>query len=112
MILKPKAPGDIPAPLHFLLTVFFPCGQSAPDVALLFVFIHDPTDLGIELRVDFLQPLLKVLVNGGFGNPEFPGCGTDGSVVFNHVHSQLAGPLLDRFIHEIPPKLCPDRITV
>ena len=78
---------------HPVFVFVFPSGgHAAPYVALGLVPLEKLTDLGIEGRGGPRQQVAQVLVNGGFGDPELKGGGTDGPAAFDHVHSQLSGP--------------------
>ena len=48
-------------------------------------------------------------MHGGFGDAELLCGGAYRSAVFDHVHSQCAGSLLDGVCHSIPPMLCADK---
>ena len=74
--------------------VFFACCQATPDVAFLLVEFKYLTDLGIKGWITCFQTLLQILMNGGFGDPEFFRSFSDGGSGFNHVHSQVACPFI------------------
>ena len=70
------------------------CCHAATDMALGFVFLHELPNLGKEGRGDPGQDLTQILVDCGFGNPEFLSGGADGAAAFDHVHSQSAGAVV------------------
>jgi len=77
--------------------VFFSGGHSTPDVTLLLVFIKNLPNLGIQLWVMTLKPLLQIFMYRGFGNVEFFCRCPDSCSGLNDVHSQFAGPFLQWF---------------
>ncbi len=85
-----------------LLEVFLPGGQAAPDVPLLLILVQNMPDLGIQGIAAQAQLLCQCLVDGGFGNAEVPGSGSDGGTGFDHVHSQFTGSLLQLSFHRLP----------
>ena len=74
--------------------ILAPCGEAAADMPLGLVEVQQLTHLPVKPRVHMRQPLGQVLVYGGFGNTEDPGCGADGRLILDDVHGQIAGPLL------------------
>lgn len=91
--------------------VFLPGGDATPDVAFLLVQVEDPADLLIQCFITLGEPLLQVLVDGGFGDMKVFGGGADGSAGLNDVHSQLAGSLLYGIGHVYPSDAvcCPEK---
>jgi hypothetical protein len=83
----------------FLSPVFFPGGQTTAEVSLLFVDIQYQPYLVVQLGVDLGQPLLQILMYGGFGQPKMLGCAADGAAGFDHVQGKVAGSLLDGAVH-------------
>ena len=82
--------------------VFLSCGQTAPDVALLFVEVQDRTHLGIQGRIAIWQTLLQIFVHSGFGNTEVSRGSPDRGAGFDDVHSKSAGSFLYGLLHGDP----------
>lgn len=76
-----------------------PGGHSAPDVALLLVFVQDGPGLGVKLGIAAPQPKGDILVDGGFGDAEVLRSRAHGGTGFNDVHSQFTGSLLNLLCH-------------
>ena len=70
-------------------------GDAAADVPLGFVDFQHFFDLGVQRVVEFWQPLAQILVNSGFADAEFFGCGADRRPVLYNVLSERDGTLLD-----------------
>ena len=83
--------------------VFSPGGHTAPDVALGTVPVQKLPDLSIEGRGCPGQHVAQILVDCGFGDPEFHGDGAHGSAGLDHVHSDLTGSCIVCVCHTIPP---------
>ena len=49
-----------------------------------------------------------ILVDGGFGDPEFPGGRAYGAAAFNHVHSKPSGAVVLVIGHRNTSQLCRD----
>lgn len=95
-------------PAALFSAVFFPGGETAPDVALGLVQVEKLLDLFVQGRVDPGQALLQVLVDCGFGDTELGRGGAYSTAVLYHVHSQPADPIVYVLHDVIPPTLCPD----
>ena len=80
--------------LRRIAFVLAPCGKAAADMPLRLVEIQQHTHLPVKPRVNTRQPLSEVFMYGGFRYSEFFGGGTDGRLVFDNIHGQIAGPLL------------------
>ena len=52
--------------------------------------------------IALLQPLRQSFVYSRFGDPKVLCAGTDGGIFFDHIHSQLTGPLLKVIFHRLP----------
>ena len=56
--------------------------------------------LPIKRKIAASQPLAQILVNGGLADAKGGGGRADGRLMLDHVHSQIAGSLLDGFVHK------------
>ena len=79
--------------------IFSSCRHAAADVALGLVEIQHLPNLGIQGGIDRSQSFGEILVYGAFGDPELLCRCTDGSLVLNNVHRQIAGAFLDICMH-------------
>lgn len=79
--------------------IFSSCRHAAADVALGLVDIKQLPHLMIQCGVNCFQSLCEILVYGAFGDPELLCRCTDGSLVLNNVHRQIAGAFLDICMH-------------
>jgi hypothetical protein len=96
MIYKTWA-AEIPV-AHILFTLIFFSGcHTTPDMALLLIHIQNLPHLLVQREIVLFQSVGQIFMYGGFGNTEMPGGGPDSGAGFNHVHSQLTGPLLQWF---------------
>jgi hypothetical protein len=93
------APNGAPRFLNAL--VFFAGCHTTADMTLPLVLLQNFPGLQVQRPIASGQPLLKILVDGGFGDAEMPCGGSDSCAVFNDVHSQLAGSLLDGVGHTL-----------
>ena len=82
--------------------VFLPGGHSAPDMPLLFIQVQYLPHLSIKSGIILRKTLLQVLMDGGFGDAKVFCGSADSCAVFDDVHSQFAGSLLDGIYHGIP----------
>ena len=78
------------------------CGQPTTDVTFLLVLIQYLPDLQIQASAVFRKPQLKVFMNSGLRYSKVACCGADGCSVFDDVHSQFAGPILNGVCHSYP----------
>ena len=69
---------------------------------LLLVNIQYLPHLFIKPFVALGQPVLKILMYGGFRDAEMLGSRPDSGTCFDHVHSQFAGAFLDGICHNLP----------
>ena len=77
--------------------VFSSGGHAAPNVPFLFVSFQYFSHLLIKDRIVMFKPLGNVFMHRGLGDMVMFRRGPDSSAGFHHVHSQLAGPFLQRF---------------
>ena len=82
--------------------VFSPGRHTAPDMAFLLVDFQDAPYLSVQRGIAFAQPLLQILVNGGFGDAKVACGGPDGGAGLDHVHSKSAGPFFNSVQHGFP----------
>lgn len=71
-------------------------------MSLLFILFQHLPHLPVQILIAPGQPLLQVLVYGGFGNAKMKCGDPHGGTGFNDVHSQCAGSLL-KMIGQLPP---------
>lgn len=82
-------------PAVVVLSIFFPCGEATANVPLCLVFVHKLLYLTVQCGIVLLQSLGQIFMDGGFGYAKFLSGGAYGAACFDHVHSQLAGPIVD-----------------
>ena len=95
MTCKMKKPSQMAGQFLCGSSVFFPGSQTAPDVALLFVYIQYLSHLLIEPAIAAGQALLEIFMYGRFGDAKVLGGGPHRGAGLDHVHSQFAGAFFD-----------------
>ena len=79
--------------------IFLSGGHAASDMAFGLVLLQNGLHLQRERPVILGQPLGQVLMYGRFADPKLFCRSANRGAVFDDVHSQIAGSLLDVMLH-------------
>lgn len=90
---------ELLAALFRFAPIFSARRHSAANVPLGLVALEYLLYTQIQRAVAVRKALAQILVHGGFADAELLCSRANGRIVLNHVHSQIAGSLFDRFSH-------------
>ena len=88
-----------PVLLAMLMKILLPCRHSAPDMPLRFIGVKHLACLLGKGGIDLEEPFGDILMYRRFADPKLFCRSANRGAVFDDVHSQIAGSLLDVMLH-------------
>ena len=77
----------------FLMQIFFPCCQSAPDMPLWLIHIQNFSCLGCQGRIDLGETFCYIFMYRTLANPKFFSCLPHSGIFLNYIISYIDCPL-------------------